>query len=48
MPSVNFFKYKNQKSTPPPDKYTTSFAMLNFESDLENLQGKYLPIIIKL
>ena len=25
-----------------PDKSTTSYAMLDFESDIENLQGKFL------
>ena len=27
-----------------PDKYTTSYAMLDFKSVIENLQGKYLVI----
>ena len=27
-----------------PDKSTTSYAMLDFERDLENLEGKYLVI----
>ena len=27
-----------------PDKSTTSYAMLDFESDIENLKGKYLAI----
>ena len=27
-----------------PDKSTTSYDMLDFESDIENLQGKYVVI----
>ena len=27
-----------------PDKSTTSYAIIDFESDIENLQGKYLII----
>ena len=27
-----------------PDRSSTSYAMLNFESEIENLDGKYLVI----
>ena len=35
--------YKN-KITKWPDKSTTSYIMLDFKSDIKNLQGKYLDI----
>ena len=37
-----------QQQSKRPDKSTTSYAMLDFDSDIEHLKGKYLLIKLKI